>query len=108
MNVNVNWDRVPSSKAAEGHINSEIGRLRRHLPPSANLHLRVGHEGQRYQTKVHVHALGHDWVALGDGDNLWAGITAAFDKIVRKLAEFKSTQKNRIHRNVRGQNNLFL
>ena len=108
MNVNVKWDNVPSSRWAQGHIDAEATRLERHLPTDANLHLRVAQEGQKYRTKVHVHALGRDWVALGDGENLWAGISAAFDKILRKLGEFKSTQKNRIHRNMRGQNSLFL
>lgn len=104
MNVNVNWDRVPSSRWAEGHINSEVGRLARHLPDSASLHMKVAQEGHAYRTKVHVHALGRDWVALGNGENLWAGITDAFDKIVRKLGEFKNAHKNRIHRNTRGRN----
>jgi len=101
MNVNVKWDNVPNSRWAQGHIDAEASRLERHLPANAHLHLRVGQEGQQYRTKVHVHALGRDWVALGSGENMWAGISAAFDKILRKLGEFKSSHKNRIHSNVR-------
>ena len=101
MNVSVNWDNVDSSRWAENRIEAEADRLGRILPESSTLHLRVGHEGQKYCTKLHVHALGKDWVTSGDGDNLWEGIEAAFKKVLRKLEEFKTVQKNRIHRTAR-------
>ena len=104
MNVNVNWDKVPSSRWAEARINEEADRLASYIPSSSRPHFRVGQEGNRYRTKVHVHALGRDWIAAGDGDNLWEGIAAAFSKIKRKLGEFKSAHKNRIHRQSRDQN----
>ena len=107
MNVNVNWDNVPASRWAEERINQEANRVARHLPDSANMHLRLTHEGQQYRTKVHVHALGRDWVAMGRGENLWEGLSAAFTKVMRELREFKSFQKDRIHRKIRGQKTIY-
>ena len=105
MNVDVKWDKVTPSRWANGHIKAEAARLQRHLPESSHLHLRVAQQGPRYQTKVHVHALGRDWVAAADGENLWEGISAAFAKILRKLDEFKSVHKNKIHRRMKEQMN---
>lgn len=102
MNVSVNWDNVDSSRWAEVRIEGEADKLARHLPEASTLHLKVGHEGQKYCTKLHVHAKGRDWVVTGDGDNLWEGIAKAFERVMRKLDEFKAVQKNRIHRATRG------
>ncbi len=98
MNVQVSWHNIPSSPYLEPILHKEISRLERHFPVSSHMGVRLRQEGERYRARVHVQAMGRDWWVTGEGSNLVEGIMEAFDRLERKIGEFKRFTRDKINK----------
>ncbi len=98
MNISVNWLNIPPSSWLEQRTAYEANKLRRLLPRGGDVQVRFQQEPQRCRAKVLLHALGHDWWAVGEGENFMLCLGEAFGKVTRMLTDFKHSHTDRVHR----------
>jgi ribosome-associated translation inhibitor RaiA len=101
MNVTVSWNNVSPSRWMENHISHETDKLARHLPEGADVTLRFNEEGITHQTRVHVHAMGKDFFATGEGEGILESLADACITVTRQVAEHNRLTKDKIHRKAR-------
>jgi len=101
MNVTVSWNNVSSSRWMENHISHETDKLARHLPEAAEVVLRFHEEGLIHQTRVHVHAMGKDFFATGEGEGILESLADACTTVTRQVVEHNKLTKDKIHRKAR-------
>lgn len=95
MNVKVHWHDLPHPRKLNHYIKREADKLGRHLPDAQRMNVRFFQEGQRFRAKVQVEALGRQWWVQGEGHDLWTGMAAAVDHLLRLVQEFKGTIRKR-------------
>lgn len=101
MNVTVSWNNVSPSRWMENHISHETDKLARLLPDAADVALRFHEEGLSHQTRVHVHAMGKDFFATGEGEGILESLSDAISTVTRQVTEHNKITKDKIHRKAR-------
>lgn len=98
MNVEMKWLNVQASPYAEPFLMREVSKFERHIPEARHLDVKLRREGESYQARVHVQALGRDWWVTGEGDNVAEGLANAFRLLKRNVSEFKRFSRDKINK----------
>lgn len=108
MHLQVHFQNVKKSQWMEQFIERRLSRLDKYLSTSANVHLDLRFEKNRYLTNLVIHNLNHDYAFGNEALNLYESFSVAIDKAARALSEQKRKMKDKMNKSFTIQNENFI